>query len=323
MGGHLVLRKYVPPVDENSTNPDLEALVALINAADDVDGAKRTTTVEQLRHDMDILPFRPVSETYLAKDEGDLIGYARLEKMVTEEADCFACRGIVRPDRRREGIGTRLVQHALTRARALKGRTPSYFDVDTSTPVAGAGELARSLDLKPVRWFLLMGRALTTELPQLCPVPGIRLRPFVPGRDEDSYLAGFNAAFSTHWGFFPLTRDDLSAMEVTGWFDPDQTIVAQADGEIVGLCVCTTAAPWLSQDDGQWALVEDLAVVPGWQRCGLGRALLATAVRQLHAAGYVGVYLGVDTDNVHDAKSLYQSAGFEEVMRDVVYRLEI
>lgn len=260
---------------------------------------------------------------YLAKDEGDPIGYARLEKMVTEEADCFVCRGIVRPDRRGEGIGTRLVQHGLTRARVLKGRTPSYFDVDTSTPVAGAGELARSLDLKPVRWFPLMGRALTTELPRLCPVPGIRLQPFVPGRDEDSYLAAFNAAFSTHWGFFPLTRDDLSAMEVTGWFDPDQTTVAQANGGIVGLCVCTTAAPWLSQDDGQWALVENLAVVPGWQRGGLRRALLATTLGQLHTAGYVGAYLGVDTDNVHDAKSLYQSMGFEAVMRDVVYRLQI
>jgi len=155
MGGHLVLRKYVPLGDKNSTNPDLNALVALINAADDVDGAKLTTTVEQLRGDTYILPFRPVSETYLAKDEGDPIGYARLEKMVTEEADCFVCRGIVRPDRPGEGIGTRLVQHALTRAHALKGRTPSYFDVDTSTTVAGAGKLARSLDLKPVRWFPL------------------------------------------------------------------------------------------------------------------------------------------------------------------------
>ncbi len=195
--------------------------------------------------------------------------------------------------------------------------------MEASTSVAGAGELAQSLDLKPVRWFLLMGRTLTTELPQLCPVRGIRLQPFVPGRDEDSYLAAFNAAFSTHWGFFPLTRDDLSAMDVTGWFDPGQTIVAQANGGIVGLCVCTTAAPWLSQDDGQWALVEDLAVVPAWQQRGLGRTLLATTLRQLHTAGYVGAYLGVDTDNVHNAKSLYQSMGFREVMRDVVYRLQI
>ena len=203
MGGHLVLRKYLPPMDEKSTNPDVEALVALINAADRVDGAHLTTTVEQLRRDTDILPFRPVSETHQVKDEGDLIGYARLEKLVTEEADCFVCRGIVRPDRRREGIGTRLVQHAFTRARALKRRTPSYFDVETRTCVAGAGELARSLDLKPVRWFLLMGRALTTELPELCLAPGIRLLPFVPGHDEDSYIAAFNAAFSTHRGFFP------------------------------------------------------------------------------------------------------------------------
>lgn len=85
----------------------------------------------------------------------------------------------------------------------------------------------------------------------------------------------------------------------------------------------TRTVTWLSQDDGQWALVEDLAVVSGWQRRGLGRALLATTLRQLHTAGYVGAYLGVDTDNVHDAKSLYQSVGFEEVMRDVVYRLQI
>ena len=112
-------------------------------------------------------------------------------------------------------------------------------------------------------------------------------------------------------------------MEVTGWFDPGETIVAQAHGETVGLCVCTTTAHWLSRADGQWALVEDLAVVPGWHRRGLGRALLATTLRRLHTAGYFGAYLFVDTDNVHDAMSLYQSMGFEEVMRDVVYRLQI
>ncbi len=51
--------------------------------------------------------------------------------------------------------------------------------------------------------------------------------------------------------------------------------------------------------------------------------MLATTLRQLHTTGYIGAYLGVDTENVYDAKALYQSMGFEEMMRDVVYRLHI
>jgi ribosomal protein S18 acetylase RimI-like enzyme len=62
-----------------------------------------------------------------------------------------------------------------------------------------------------------------------------------------------------------------------------------------------------------------LGVHPDFQRQGLGRAILAAALRRLQAHGAQDVY--VETDNTRDAALLlYESAGFRVQREVLVYR---
>ena len=302
---------------------DVQALVALINTSDRIDRASLSVTLEQLLADLEPLASKPRDEVYLAELGSRLVGYVRLIQLLTEEGERFVCRGIVAPDQRRRGIGSRLVQHALARARQLKERTPCYFDVTARRSVPGVAQLAESLGLQPVRWFLWMRRGFQRPLPTPMPPPDVQLRPFVVGQDEAGYVAVYNAAFQTHFGAMVLTPQELPDLRERGWFEPDLTVVAESGNGICGLCAGSASAPWLKREDGDWAIIEDLAVAPAWQRRGLGRALLLAGMRRLRAAGYRGAYLGVDADNVHQARRLYESVGFIEVGASVVYRTEL
>jgi ribosomal-protein-alanine N-acetyltransferase len=97
------------------------------------------------------------------------------------------------------------------------------------------------------------------------------------------------------------------------WGDPDANrigFVAEADGKALGFIIGHEIA-------GEWEL-ENLAVAPGSQRKGIGRALvqrLIAVVEGRHAARLV---LEVRESNVA-AGALYQSEGFEQIGRRANY----
>lgn len=62
---------------------------------------------------------------------------------------------------------------------------------------------------------------------------------------------------------------------------------------------------------GAW--VKNFGLVPEFRGRGFGRYLLTWALAKFHAAGYQRVGLGADLDNVTNALSLYDAAGFERL----------
>jgi ribosomal-protein-alanine N-acetyltransferase len=92
-------------------------------------------------------------------------------------------------------------------------------------------------------------------------------------------------------------------------------LAARADGRLVGYAgLAVVAGPPQAE-----AEVHTIGVDPGWQRHGIGRALLA---RLLEAADELGatVFLEVRTDN-EPARTLYEAHGFGIVgLRKRYYR---
>ena len=71
------------------------------------------------------------------------------------------------------------------------------------------------------------------------------------------------------------TTDDLDAVRVLLDRDPDALLIAELDGH----CVGTLIAGW----DGWRANLYRLAVLPGWRRRGIARALVETAEARLRS----------------------------------------
>ena len=57
-----------------------------------------------------------------------------------------------------------------------------------------------------------------------------------------------------------------------------------------------------------------------WRRRGLARALIAASFPLLRARGMTEAGLGVDTENVSGALSVYEGCGFRPISRSTTYR---
>lgn len=142
--------------------------------------------------------------------------------------------------------------------------------------------------------------------------PGIVLRPFTVGRDEDAWLAVNAAAFAAHPEQGRWTRADLAAREAEGWFDPAGFLVADRAGEMLGF-------HWTKVHPDGAGEVYVLGVSPAAQGLGLGGALLVRGLEHLRRHGCPEVLLYVDGDNTA-AMNLYERDGFTRFDRDVQWR---
>ena len=79
-----------------------------------------------------------------------------------------------------------------------------------------------------------MKRPLAGDLADPVPVPGVHIRTFVPGRDEEAWLAVNAAAFVDHPEQGRMTIDDLRDRMAESWFDPDGFFLATRDDAVIG-----------------------------------------------------------------------------------------
>lgn len=88
-------------------------------------------------------------------------------------------------------------------------------------------------------------------------------------------------------------------------FQPAGALLAQVDGQRVGICVATAY--------GRDGFVGELIVIPEWRGHGVGRMLLEHAIQLLHAHGVQSIYL----DGVRAAVPLYERLGFRKVCQSL------
>ena len=174
-----------------------------------------------------------------------------------------------------------------------------------------------------------MRRSLQTRIgrPQLA--DGIRVRTFVPGQDEDAWVALNHRAFARHPEQGAWTRDDLELREREPWFDPEGFFLAERDRGLAGFHWTKihggTAGPDRSGPEQPAAHGHDaigevyvVGVDPDERGTGLGRALTLIGLRYLRARGLAQVMLYVDETN-SAAIGLYESLGFTHWDTDVMY----
>jgi mycothiol synthase len=182
---------------------------------------------------------------------------------------------------------------------------------------AAAG-LARSSGFTRVRALWQMRRSLGDPIASPVFPPGITLRTFVPGRDEQEWLSLNRRAFAHHPEQGSWTNEDLRLREDEPWFDPAGFFLAVRDGHMAGFH-WTKVHPAAPGTRGRIGEVYVLGIDPGEQGGGLGKALTLAGLRYLRDRGLSQVMLYVEEDNAA-AVRLYQSLGFLRWSTDVMYR---
>jgi len=284
---------------------DLAALAALIAAARAVDGIAPLNEHTSLQ----LHGVFPGVRHLVTHVDGELAGYAQIELDAGSRSPA-STELVVAPDHRRRGVATALATQALAEA---AGRPMLAWAHGTTH---GAAALADRLGFVAVRALLQMGRPLEGVAEPADPPAGIRIRTFVPGRDEDAWLAVNAAAFAHHPEQGHWTRADLAAREAEGWFDPAGFFLAETTGvpsQVVGF-------HWTKVEEGAGE-VYVVGIDPSAQGGGLGKVLLLTGLRYLRSRGCSDVDLYVESDNTA-ARALYERQGFAVRVTDTMYRRE-
>lgn len=160
-----------------------------------------------------------------------------------------------------------------------------------------------------VRELHQLRRPLTDPVVTLEAPDGVSIRPFVPGQDEEAWVAVNAAAFAAHPEQGRWTVGDLAAREREDWFDPSGFLMAWRDAELIGF-------HWTKIHDDGAGEVYVIGVSPAAQGLGLGKVLLQSGLASLQQRGCTEVLLYVDGDNTA-AMRLYERSGFHSHDLDV------
>jgi mycothiol synthase len=276
---------------EELTNDEVAAALEVAEEAAAADGVRPMGESALLR-------LRDGAGAVLAYDGDTLAGVAILDGDAGELA--------VRPSLRRRGHGRALVT-------ALAGQVES-LNVWAHGELPAAVALAGALGFERFRALWKMERPLGGPLPEVVMPPGVRLRTFEVGRDEDAWVRINARAFADHPEQGRWTRADLERREREPWFSPEGFFLAERGGEPAGF-------HWtkVHDEDEPIGEVYVVGVDPDAQGLGLGRVLTLAGLRHLQGLGLPAVMLYVDESNTA-ATALYGTLGFELRSTDAMYR---
>jgi mycothiol synthase len=231
----------------------------------------------------------------LAHEGDQLIGYAQ----ASAGHGSWTMGVVVAADRNDRTAVTVQLAGTLINMIAHEGGGTTHWWVLGGDPATDA--VADQVGLDDVRTLLQM----QVRLPLAAGEP-IAVRPFVPGHDEDAWLAVNNAAFGWHAEQGGWDLETLEQREREPWFDPDGFLLHERGGRLAGFCwtkVHHETTPVLGE-------IYVIAVHPDFHGLGLGRALTAVGLQHLADRGIGTGMLYVDGSN-SAAVSLYRSMGFD------------
>ncbi|WP_427816293.1 mycothiol synthase [Janibacter sp. G1551] len=291
---------------------DVEALIAEAESTDGVAPLSEQFLLALARDGSATAPKGADGTRHVTEWESDtLVGYAQVAADGSAEL-------VVAPAHRRRGHGRALAQTVLT-------DTPdARFWAHGDLPAARA--LAADLGLEVVRELHRMARPLTPEDAAAPTFPdGYRLRTFVPGQDEDDWIALNAAAFADHPEQGSVDRAGLAERMAQPWFDSAGFFLLEdvrgPDGPRLAGFHWTKVDPAerASHDSSLGAgEVYVVGVHPDHQGRGLAGPLTAAGTSHLARAGLGEVVLYVDGDNTR-ALATYRRAGFHSAAVDVMY----
>ena len=285
---------------------EIEAVLAAATEEDGVRPLSEHVTIH-LGHGGD-----PDARNVLARVDGTLAGYAHLD--LTDVVAGASAELVVAPAYRRRGIGQAIVGQLL--GLTTDGRLRLW--AHGSHPAASA--LAERLGFRRGRALWQMRRSLYAAVPAPTLPDGVTVRTFVPGQDEDAWVALNNAAFAEHPEQGGWTVEDLRVREKEPWFDPEGFFLAERDGELVAFHWTKVHGGHAPEDHHHEPMGEVyvVGVAPACQGLGLGPAMTLVGLRHLRARGLDQVMLYVDEANTN-AIRVYERLGFTHWDTDVSY----
>jgi mycothiol synthase len=244
----------------------------------------------------------------VAEDDGEVVGYAHLSR----HGPGWGLEAVVHPKHRHGPISDELIRRALDVVKAEGGGHVHYW---VFRPDESRERLAQELGFRAGRDLLHVCVPLPVDYHAPLP-PGIRLRAFEPGRDDEAWLDVNNRAFADHPEQSAWDEAMLERRMKEQWFDPNDFLIATDDAGIAGF---NWTKLYRVRGEGE---IYVIGVDPNRPASGLGKALLVAGLQHMARKGMHTCCLYVDEAN-EKALAMYDKFGFKEDHRDRAYAIDV
>jgi mycothiol synthase len=266
---------------------DLSEIEVLIESVERVDGHRPIGERKAIGLTRD-----PQLIGLVARSQGRIVAFVAL---TPASSDRWAMEMAIAPGFRQHKHYRRLFEAAVGEVRRRGGKALRAWLFHPGLATAAVRE-----GFKEERQLFKMEHHGPLSAPVAYP-SGVEVKSFRPGQDEPDLLRVNNEAFGSHPENGAWTRAELALRIERDWFDAEKLLMAWRGAELVGF-------NWLKAGDSEGEIYV-VAVAPGAQGLGLGRALVVDGLVRLQEAGADKIFLYVDADN-HPAIHLYRDLGF-------------
>jgi mycothiol synthase len=303
------------PIDQN----DLEAIIELSQKCHAVDGGigfMFEPDAIQSRY----LPDEPSSGIAAYAPDGRLAACASVSIHGDPGRQRARIVGQVRPDVRKRGIGTYLMQWSQQQAEAMLAGVPEaqrMMQIATESLTEPAHRLYLAHGFACVFEELVMERDLHLPLLER-PLPqDVTITNWQPDLAEQFFQA-YHASFRERPGFPGFSAAKWIGLVTENDHKPEWSILARVDSEPAGFVIGNID---LSKDP-PGGHIWQVGVIPSQRRRGLASALLVETMRRMQAAGASPALLTVHINNP-GAIEAYFRLGFITVGRRARYERRI
>jgi mycothiol synthase len=262
----------------------------------------------------------PGAAIWPAPGAGQVAGYAHLDP--TDQVAGAAAELVVHPRYRGHGRARQLV--AAAERLSPDGRLRLWAHGDRPA----ARRLAASSGYHEVRRLEQWRTSLVVPPPPAGLPPGVTLRSFRPGTDDEAWLSLNARAFAGHPEQGNWTARDLVARMGESWFDPEGFLLAEEGGALIGFHWTKAHGGTTPGDRGSRHAHDPIGEVyvigvdPRHQGRGLGRALTVAGLTRLRDQGLEQAMLYVESDNA-PARATYATLGFTHWNTDVMFSRDL
>jgi mycothiol synthase len=308
---------------------DGAAMADLLNAIDAEDHVWGQYTAqdaaEELASPVDDLP----TSTLAVFDGATMLGFSAVHYRPTAETvHRVQAAGAVRPTHRRQGLGTKLMQHGLATAEALHAlHHPTLRLVVESVygeHVHGAVALYRAAGMTATKWSRHMRHPLGTAVPD-APVPdGLRIEGYTAEAGEE-FRAVRNESVRADPGRPQLSAEEWKVWAVNASFRPELSFLLRdvGTGTAAGVLLVVSWEADTVATGIRDAYFRVIATRPAYEGRGVAEALVSHTLRAARDQGYGRASLRVDADGASKEFGVYDSAGFVTQDTQVHYCIEL
>jgi mycothiol synthase len=193
------------------------------------------------------------------------------------------------------------------------------FETQVSTSQTETIRLLEENGFRAIRWGSKLTCSNLNNIPEAPLPPGLKIRPIRPEHYRFIWDAMWEA-FQDHWGVTKPDEEQFYVWQNKSIFQPHLWQIAWDGDQVAGLALNCIAHDPANTAEPVSAWTENLCVRRPWRRRGLARALLARSMRMFCEMGCSQASVGVDRNNLHGARQLYVSMGYELISVLAIYR---